>query len=112
MHPTAQYGQTPECTFASLILSVAAAAATGLRSIAAVLAAAPADPAYLRKSRLERLMRTPRCVRMRSGSELARRRRVGDGSSDRCDEGQTPTRESSGESWQDDKDVVRPLSSG
>src|SRR5260370_17211069 len=62
MHPTAQYGQTPGCTVASLILSVVAAACTGLRSRVAEPTATPApvDPAYLRKSRRDRLMATPR----------------------------------------------------
>src|SRR6266446_676520 len=64
MHPTAQYGQTPGCTVASLILSVVAAACTGLRSRVAEPTATPApvDPAYLRKSRRDRLMATPRCA--------------------------------------------------
>src|SRR5512138_2343026 len=64
MHPTAQYGQTPGCTFASLIFSPVAAAWTGVRSRVAAPTATPApvDPAYLRKSRRDRLMATPRCV--------------------------------------------------
>src|SRR5260370_38223989 len=62
MHPTAQYGQTPGCTVASLILSVVAAACTGLRSRGAEPTATPApvDPAYLRKSRRDRLRAPPR----------------------------------------------------
>src|SRR5260370_16876761 len=71
MHPTAQYGQTPGCTVASLILSVVAAACTGLRSRVAEPTATPApvDPAYLRKSRRDRLMATPRCASL--GSDRA-----------------------------------------
>src|SRR5215813_5255721 len=64
MHPTAQYGQTPGWTLASLILSVVAAACTGLRSSVAVPTATPApvEPAYFRKSRRVRLMATPHCI--------------------------------------------------
>ena len=54
MQPTAQYGQTPGCTFASLIFERGRGGlATGLRSRVAVPTATPAPvpPAYLRKSR-------------------------------------------------------------
>src|SRR5262245_17252909 len=62
MHPTAQYGQTPGWTFASLIRSVVAAADTGARSSDAVptAAAALAEPAYLKNSRRDKLMASPR----------------------------------------------------
>src|SRR4029450_9375124 len=58
--PTAQYGQTPWATFASLMRSEVAAAATGARSTP-VPTATPAALAVpiLRKSRRERLMESP-----------------------------------------------------
>src|SRR5215468_5113000 len=77
MQPTAQYGHTPGCTFASLILSVVAAAATGRMSMVAVPTAAPAvaEPASLKKSRRDKPMVTPRCVR----STQSKRRRPRNG---------------------------------
>src|SRR5262249_49540850 len=62
MHPTAQYGQTPAWTFASLILRLVAAAATRLRASAGAPAATPAPggAAYLKKSRREKLIVPPR----------------------------------------------------
>src|SRR2546422_11580722 len=57
-HPTAQYGQTPGTALASLILSEAAAASTGVRSIPPPTTAVPVAAPYLRKSRRDRLIAT------------------------------------------------------
>src|SRR3972149_328578 len=58
--PTAQYGHTPGNAFASLIFKEVAAASTGARSNALAPTATPAAeaPAYLKKSRRDKLMAT------------------------------------------------------
>src|SRR6266511_2759396 len=67
--PTAQYGQTPGNTLASLIRSEVAAASTGARSTPRTPSATPAAdvPENLKKSRRERLMSALLCGEDRSG---------------------------------------------